>query len=291
MSVAAPAAIVSTLAMLAAAEAVPAPAPVDDGMTLDVVGTCPDPAAVRRVLSGLIAPDEARAAPISVQDRGPRYRISVREHAVMIDDPTRDCTERARHAAVVAAGELHAPTIVFGPPVWTVEKGLVFEVAPGAAGGAAWVAGAEIRGAYGSRPWSLVGAAGARGPATLELEHGWRAEILRFPLDAGARLTGYKWKLRPWVVVGGSLTVTGIIGQELVQTDREWRADLGALAMAGATLPMFGRLGGAAALAVRWQPRPYTLQVAPVGKVGETPSWWFGLSLNYTLDGAGSVPP
>ena len=168
---------------------------------------------------------------------------------------------------------------------------MVFEVAPGAAGGAAWVAGAEIRGAYGSNPWSLVGAAGARGPVTLEFEHGYRAEILRFPLDAGARLTGYKWRLRPWVVVGGSLTIAGIIGQELVQTDREWRVDLGALGMVGATLPMFGRLGGAAALAVRWQPRPYMLQVAPVGKVGETPSWWFGLSLNYTLDGAASVPP
>jgi hypothetical protein len=209
----------------------------------------------------------------------------------MLDDPARNCTERARHAAVVAAAELHAPKVVFGPPTWTVEKGLVFDVAPGAAGGAAWVAGAEIRGAYGSNAWSLVGAAGARGPATLEFENGWRAELLRFPLDAGARLTGYKWKLRPWLVVGGTLTVTGIIGQELLQTDRQWRVDLGALAMVGATLPMFGRLGGAAALGVRWYPRPYMLQVAPIGTIGETPSWWFGLSLNYTLDGAGSVPP
>jgi len=29
----------------------------------------------------------------------------------------------------------------------------------------------------------------------------------------------------------------------------------------------------------------------PFGTVGETPAWWFSLSLNYTLDGKRSVPP
>ena len=184
------AAVAALAATLVAADTTPPAARVDDGVTLNVVGACPDITAVRRVLVGLISPAEARVASISVQDRGTRYRIAVRDQAAMIDDPARNCAERARHAAIVAANELHAPKIVFGPPAWTVEKGLVIEVAPGAAGGAAWVAGAEIRGAYGSKAWSLVGAAGARGPATLEFEHGWRAEILRFPLDAGARLTG-----------------------------------------------------------------------------------------------------
>jgi hypothetical protein len=61
--------------------------------------------------------------------------------------------------------------------------------------------------------------------------------------------------------------------------------------MAGATLRMFGRIGGMAALVVRWQPRPYQLQVIPAGIVGETPTWWYGISLNYTLDGKGSTPP
>jgi hypothetical protein len=76
-----------------------------------------------------------------------------------------------------------------------------------------------------------------------------------------------------------------------VQTDRVWRLDLGALAMVGATLRVTGRLGVAAAIAVRWQPRHYQLQVEPVGRVGETPGWWIGLSLNYTLDGKPSTPP
>jgi hypothetical protein len=261
-----------------------------DALGLQIVGACPDEATVRRMLGALVSPDQARAAPISVQDRGARFRVAVRDEATTLDDPGRDCGARARQAAVVAANALQPRKVILGPPEWTVEKGLVFDVASTSAGAVA-AAGAEIRGAYGSKPWSVVGAAGARAPVTLELMNGWRAEVLRLPLDAGARYTSYRWKLRPWFVIGGSATVTGIIGHELVDTERDWRLDLGALAMVGATLPVFGRVGGAAALAVRWQPRPYQLQVTPAGKVGETPAWWFGLSLNYTLDGKGSSPP
>jgi hypothetical protein len=84
--------------------------------------------------------------------------------------------------------------------------------------------------------------------------------------------------------------VTGILGQNLVETDRVWRIDPGLLLLAGATLPVWKRIGGAAALNVRWQPRPYQLDVTPAGRVGETPVWWLGLSLNYTLDGEASSP-
>jgi hypothetical protein len=262
-----------------------------DALKINVVGACPDAATMRRLLAELLSDDdEAHAEPVTVQDRGPRYRVAVGEAAAMVDDPARACAARARQAAVFAAGQLHAPKLVLGPPKWTVEKGIVIDAAFPRTGGV-WSPGAEIRGAIGRNPWSLVGAAGARGPVTLSLDHGVKAEVLRFPVDAGARLTSYRWRLRPWLVVGGTVTLTGILGEELVQTEREWRIDLGALAMVGATLPMFGRLGGAAALSVRWQPRPYQLRAAPFGTVGETPAWWFCLSLNYTLDGKRSVPP
>jgi hypothetical protein len=125
---------------------------------------------------------------------------------------------------------------------------------------------------------------------TLELEHGWKAELLRLPLDAGARLTSYRWRLRPWLVLGASATPTRIVGYDVVETHPTWRLALGPLAMAGATLPVKGRLGLAAALVVRWEPRPYHLSVVPAGQVGETPTWWLGLSLNYTIDGPGSSP-
>jgi hypothetical protein len=261
----------------------------EDGVALDVAGACPEVAAVRRLLAALVTADEAQAAVVSVQDQGPHYRIAVRSQATTLDDPARDCAARARQAAIVAASGLRSHRQVFGPPMWTIEKGLVFDVAPTAAG-AVWAPGAELRSAYGSGLWSLVGAAGARGPVTLSGDNGWKADLLRFPLDVGARMTSYRWRLRPWLGLGPSVTVTGILGKDLVQTDRKWRLDPGALALVGATLPIKGRIGVAAAINARWQPRPYHLQVTPVGTVADTPTWWLGLSLNYTLDGKPSSP-
>ena len=269
--------------------AAPAEAPAEGGVALSVVGACPDADAVRRALAGILPGEEAGDVPVAIQDQGPRYRIVVRKTATTLDDPGRACAERAREAAVVVAADLRSHPIILGPPVWTIEKGVVFDLAPGTQG-PVWAPGAEIRGVLGSGLWSLVGAAGARGPATLSLEGGSKAELLRFPLDIGARMTAYWGRFRPWLVIGGSATPTAILGQDLVQTDRQWRLDLGALAMVGATLRVLGRIGVAAAISARWQPRPYQLQVVPQGTVGETPSWWLGLSLNYTLDGKASSP-
>lgn len=259
--------------------------------TLDVVGACPDTDVVRKHLAALLSADEASAAPISIQDRGARFRIQVRKTEMMIDDPGRDCAARARQAAVVAANELQQRQVVLGPPTWVVEKGFVFDAASTSTG-IVWAPGAEIRGIWGSKTMAVFAAAGARGPVTLPLANDWRVEELRFPLDVGARYTSYRFRrLRPWFMIGPSLTITGLIGHELVETDRKWRLDWGAIAMVGATLQFFSRVGGLAAISVRWQPRPYELQVIPFGRAGETPTWWIGLSLNYTLDGKRSVPP
>jgi hypothetical protein len=279
-------------AVLSAIPNADTPPPPGNGVTINVVGECPDATDVRRVIGELVPPDAANAAPVTVniEDRGPHVRIAVRKAATTLTDPTRDCAARARMAAAFAATELLASRIVLGPPDWTIEKGVVFEIASTPSG---WVLspGAEFRGAYGGGRWSLYGAAGARGPATLTLDHGWEAELLRFPLDAGARLTGHWWRFRPWLTLAGSLTITGIMGSELVQTEREWRGDVGALVMAGTTLKVTDRFGLSAALTVRWQPRRYQLKVVPAGTVGETPAWWFGLALDYTIDAKRRSPP
>jgi len=258
---------------------------------LQVVGACPAEALVRQLLAPLLppAPGQRPDAPISIQDLGPHYRIALPSGATTFDDPGRDCAARARQTAALVADELRVHERVLGPPQWTIEKGVVFDFSS-SAGGALWAPGAEFRGAYGPGRWSLVGAAGARGPVTLTFPNDWQADLLRFPLDVGARMTMYRWRLRPWVVVGGSLTVTGILGRDVVESDRVWRLDPGALLMAGATLRVRKRIGVAAAINLRWQPRPYELHVVPVGKVGETPVWWLGVSLNYTIDGEPSSP-
>jgi hypothetical protein len=284
--------LVALVALTVATEttrAAPVEAARQDGLAVEVVGACPDADALQRALAGILSAEEAAGVSIAVQDQGAQYRIVVHEEATTLDDPGRACAARARQAAVVIAAELRSHPVLWGPPIWTIEKGIVFDVAPGTKG-PAWAPGAEIRGALGSGRWSLVGAAGARGPATLSFEDSWKAELLRFPLDLGARVTAYWGRFRPWLVLGGSATPTAILGQDLVETDRQWRLDLGALAMVGATLRLLGRIGVAAAISVRWQPRPYHLQVVPHGTVGETPAWWLGLSLNYTLDGKASRP-
>src|SRR5262245_3430950 len=116
-----PIAAVLIAAAAPAARAAGADGSAGEALTLDVTGSCPDAESVRRLLAGLVSAEEARTAAVVIQDRGTRYRISVKKTAMMLDDPERNCAERARHAAVVASNELHAPKIIHGPPVWTVE--------------------------------------------------------------------------------------------------------------------------------------------------------------------------
>jgi len=223
------AAVMAAAVNLSAAPAAGEPARDADGVTLNVVGACPDAAVVRGLLNELLSGDEARGTIVSIEDLGPHYRVAVRAAATTFDDPARDCAARARQAAVFVANAVPAHPTVWGPPDWTIDKGFVGEVAPGATG-AVWAYGAEIRGAFGSGRWSLFGAAGVRGPVTLSFDGGWKAELLRVPLDAGARITARGSRFRGWLVLAPSLTLDGILGQDLVQTNREWRVDLGALA-------------------------------------------------------------
>jgi hypothetical protein len=259
-------------------------------VALEVEGACPDAASVEKELVELLGSGEIRGT-ATIRDEGERYRIHMTgaPTATTLADPARDCAARARYAAAILTSDLHPHPQVFGPPTFTIEKGVVFDFAVGT-GGTVWAPGAEFRGAFGSGRWSLVGSAGARGPATMDLQGRWKAEILRFPLDVGVRTTAYWGRFRPWLVLGGSLTPTAILGQDVVESDRQWRLDVGALVMAGATLRLIKRIGVAAALNVRWNPRQYQLQVVPYGTVGETPATWLGISLSYTLDGKPSSP-
>src|SRR4051794_33513286 len=195
--------LVALVALTAANEttrAAPVEAPREPGIVVEVVGSCPDADAVQRALAGILSTEEAAGVSLSVQDQGAHYRIVVREAATTLADPGRACAARARQAAVVIAAELRTHPVVLGPPIWTIEKGLVFDVAPGTRG-PAWAPGAEIRGALGSGRWSLVGAAGARGAAAPSFEGGWEAGVLRVPPDPGARGTAPWGGVRPRAVL------------------------------------------------------------------------------------------
>src|SRR5262245_2671908 len=79
-------------------------------VVLVVRGECPDEAAVRAALSGVLPatrldppPASAGAATVEISDLGARYRVTVGAETRHLDDPLRDCGERARALAVVVA--------------------------------------------------------------------------------------------------------------------------------------------------------------------------------------------
>ena len=129
------------------------------------------------------------ARSLSIQDRGPHFRVAVGDRATTLDDPARDCAARAREAAVVVGERASvAPTGRRPAAVDDREGGGVRRrareptVPPGRRApsfAARWAA------ALGR--WSAPRARAV--PATLSFPGGWKAELLRFPLDAGARAT------------------------------------------------------------------------------------------------------
>jgi hypothetical protein len=79
-------------------------------------GTCPAPAAVGaalgasvRAASVTLAPPDSATASARVEDLGPRYRVRVGGSERVIEDPGRDCGERARVAAIFVALTLFPP--------------------------------------------------------------------------------------------------------------------------------------------------------------------------------------
>src|SRR5215470_11477783 len=68
-------------------------------------GTCPDPRRVEAMLRSFDLPGGSfydRGTP-EVNDLGDRFRVSAAGHVREYDDPTHDCAERARIAAVYVA--------------------------------------------------------------------------------------------------------------------------------------------------------------------------------------------
>jgi hypothetical protein len=105
---------------VAAALAVIAPAPAGAAPPVTIAGpveSCPTPAAVAEALGAVVpavavavAPAGARPASARIEDLGERYRVSVGAAERVVDDPGRDCRERARVAAIFVALTLFPPS-------------------------------------------------------------------------------------------------------------------------------------------------------------------------------------
>ena len=293
------------LALLAAAGAVPdggEPA-VRAALIVEAQGTCPSGEAVRAALLPALteAPAPGGQAP-RVTDLGDRFQVDAAGQTGAFVDAARDCTERARVAAVFIALALSPPAAPERPappppppsapppppPAPPLPRGWL-ELAvqarlDGASLGApaqttlAW--GGEIRGAVGRGPVGIAATAGALAPTDGTFGSvGVRQQ--RFPLSVSLTL-GHQLAHGMGVAADLGLAVVPfrLEGQGLSSVAPATRIDLGARVAIALRLPaLAGRLAPVFGLHAELFPRPYQFSVDPLGDIGLSSGLWLGASL------------
>ena len=248
-----------------------------------------------------LAPGQAR-----VRDRGDSYSVYTRDLAREIDDPLRDCLERARVAAVfIALNVKPAPkpvpepepepefepepepepesepesdrvgfgVMLFGGGAYASE---LDRIAPGAGAGA-WVA---------HRGWRFVLSAAVLASAELELASsetltGGAVDLMRMPfnLTAGYALRAGPVEVGPALGLAFDLLRLEGVGVEDPQT--ELRANTGFLVAGDLQVRILPQLSGVVRVGMSWFPRAYDLSVDRAGRLGRTPRLWFSATAGF----------
>jgi hypothetical protein len=249
-------------------------------------------AGLKQVLTTEQAEDAANQ--IMIRDDGASWSIEVRGHASTYSDPARNCTERARVAAVFAAlalepvdteeaPKLPAPVDEAPPSSWfSLEAGPQVAFAtlaqarntPVGWGGQARV----IR--SGERLGVALGVEAARF-SRLDLgEYG--ASMARFACDLSGRILSFPGGVIVAGELGPSFAVLNVRGTGLATSPSANRFDVGA------------RAALSARLRTRWAPfvsvqaavgtRRFDLTVHPSGSIGHAPRLWLGLAVGGAFD-------
>jgi len=110
--------LLATAALARSSRAAPAGA---DPASFSIEGTCPDQAAVAAAIGALVPRGVAalpEAAQVRLIDLGETYRVEARSDSAArtrtFRDPTRDCDQRARFAAVFIVLTLLPPELALG---------------------------------------------------------------------------------------------------------------------------------------------------------------------------------
>lgn len=291
------------------------------GLAVEASGPCPSGEAVMAALLPALgseargpAVDDQRAHP-HVSDLGDRFEISAFGQTRQYVDAARDCAERARVAAVFITLALNPPTLGWSsaaapanvapvesasrsatsnPPPRAVEgqrrwadlaAGARVDGPVGGASSAGVAAGAELRGAIG---WGHVGVAATAG--ILAPTEGRVSFVTvheqRFPLSLALALRGELWR---GAVVAGALGVSFVPltlrADGLMTSDPATRLDTGAHLAFGLTFPALAwHAAPFLELHADYFPRPYALDVDPLGEIGSTSRFWVGASLGVALE-------
>jgi hypothetical protein len=286
-------------------------------------GACPSPAAVVGFLGRLLpqshlttASGPARPEDVAIADAGPTFRVSVAGQERPFTDPPRECTERARNAAVFVALVLDPPALPAlptpappapgpppAPPVHEAPRApappsaerpapegrLLLDASPIvglAPGSGAQNLPVAIGAALGLR-WRrapYVGlSVGAFAPTLLRFQSA-EARATRFPLDLSV---GVAAGGRPWEVaaeLGPSATILSLRGDNLDNNKRQVRLELGARAAVALRFWLREKNALFLSFETTWFPRPYALEIRPQEHVGTTPPWWLGASIGVSFE-------
>jgi hypothetical protein len=151
----------------------------------------------------------------------------------------------------------------------------------------AMVAGAELRVAIGRRSWGGFAAAGALTPTSARFES-VAVRQQRFPFSVGvtARL-GRPGAFQLAGEGGLALALLTLRGQNLATAPSRARLDVGGRVAVALRFPSFGggRVGAFIDAHAEFYPRPYQLDVEPVGTIGSTSRLWAGASLGVWWEG------
>jgi hypothetical protein len=295
----------------------PGPAAADErpAVAFDAAGTCPTSQAVSAALTPVMLPGSGAggATPtVRVRDLGDRFEVAAAGQTGSFADAARDCGERARVAAVFIGLALNPPPLRDRPPVpdatpggapaavtiparvppphlrW-MELGAGLRVDGGSGGdassGAAFVWGGEARVAAGRGAFGAAAAAGVLAPA-VDTFSSVRVRQQRFPFSLA--LTARR-VLPADLLVDGDLGVALALftahAEGLAAPQPATRLDVGARAALGLRLPrVWNRLAPVVGLHAEYFPRPYQLEVDPIGHIGSSSRWWLGGAVGAAFD-------
>ena len=236
------------------------------------------------------------AAP-RVSDLGYRVEAAAAGQIGLYIDAGRDCAERARVAAVFIALALNPPTFQSAPPRAPAVPGPVrhrwFQVGAAARIDAGNAGSSPPQTAA---PWGgeLTVAAG-HGPIGGSLSAGVLRSFLarfnrfdasiavreqRFPFSAAVRAQGdLPGRLRLAAELGAALVLARFRAEGLQGSSAVARLDVGLRGAVALRLPVsFGSVAPFVGLHAEYFPKPYQLDVDPVGTVGTSTGLWLGAS-------------
>ncbi len=294
------------------------------GLIVQASGQCPSREAVTAALAPALAREPPAVFGTGVPrvlDLGDRFEVAAFGQARQYLDTARDCAERARVAAVFITLALNPPALPSSslsptaappgdlPAIESAPHQPVLSDTPpgtvpasarwasvgisarvdgpvGAAFPAAGVAaGPELRGAIGWRFVGLTATAGILAPTEARLSSVTVHEQ-RFPISLAL---GARRHLAHGIEAAGALGVSlvpiELRGDGLMTSLPAMRLDTGARAAVELRLPaLVWRAAPFVDVHAEYFPRPYALDVGPLGNIGSTTRFWLGASVGIEVE-------